>query len=108
MDSVTKWEYLTAWRYTGEQIIPRKGLLGGNEKVALEVLKVGKEDVAAFDIKLDELGSRGWELVTETPHVSEELPGLFAALTSVYSTISGRVTTEGYRLVLKRPSGAGV
>ena len=52
MDSVTKWEYLTAWRYTGmekEEGMFKKG-------VPLELLEVREEEPEDFEYKLDELG----------------------------------------------------
>ncbi len=99
MDSVTKWEYLTAWRYTvmeKEEGMFKKG-------VPVEVLEVKEEEPEDFEYKLDELGARGWELVTETPHVSEVEPPIFQALTAFDSTTKGRVRTHGYTLVFKRP-----
>ena len=102
MASVTKWEYLTAWRYTVMQQEARfkKG-------VPVEVLEVQGYEVEGFEYKLHELGAHGWELVTETPHVSEVEPPLFQALTAFDSTTKGRVRTHGYTLVFKRPLGAG-
>jgi|ETNmetMinimDraft_13_1059891.scaffolds.fasta_scaffold278667_1 hypothetical protein len=99
MASITKWEYLTAWRYTvmeGGEGMFQKG-------VPVEVLEVKGEGVEDFEHKLDELGAHGWELVTETPHVSEVEPPLFQALTAFDSTTKGRVRTHGYTLVFKRP-----
>ena len=101
MDTVTKWEYLTAWRYTvmEDKTAFKKG-------VPVEVLEVKDEKLKRFELKLGELGARGWELVTETPHVSEVEPPVFQALTAFDSTTQGRVRTHGYTLVFKRPSGA--
>ncbi len=104
MDTVTRWEYLTAWRYTvmeGGQGMFKKG-------VPVEVLEVKEDEVARFEYKLGELGARGGELVTGTPHVGEVEPPLFQALTAFDSTTKVRVSTHGYTLVVKRPLGAGV
>ena len=83
-------------------------MLGGNKKVPKEVLQVTGDDLQYLEVKLNELGARGWELVTETPHISEVEPPIFQALTAFDSTTSVRVKTHGYTLVFKRPSGTGV
>ncbi len=103
MASVTKWEYLTAWRYT----VMEKGEGMFKKGVPVEVLEVKGRKAEGFEYKLGELGAQGWELVTETPHVSEVEPPLFQALTAFDSTTKGRVRTHGYTLVFKRPLGAG-
>ena len=61
MDSVTKWEYLTAWRYTAQLLIPKKGMFGGNKKVTGEALAVkgdGRE-VQYLEERLNQLGAEG-------------------------------------------------
>ena len=97
MTTVTKWEYLTAWRYT-----IMEGAKGFKKGTPTEVLEVKDEKLRYFKTGLNKLGSRGWELVTETPHVSEVEPPVLSALTSFDSTTHGRVTTHGYTLVFKR------
>ena len=52
MDSVTKWEYLTAWRYTVMQ-----GGGGFKKGVPVEVLEVKGYEVEGFEHKLHELGA---------------------------------------------------
>ena len=73
--------------------------------VPVEVLEVKEDEVARFEYKLGELGARGGELVTGTPHVGEVEPPLFQALTAFDSTTKVRVRTHGYTLVFKRPLG---
>ena len=96
MDTVTKWEYLTAWRYT---VIDDEGLFKKN--IPREVLEVTGDSPITLDIKLGELGAAGWELVTETPHVSEVEPDVLSRLIAFDSTTHGRVKTHGYTLMFK-------
>ena len=79
-----------------------------NKRIPREVLEVRGDPEAYLEEKLDELGAAGWELVTETPHVSEVEPPIFARLTAFDSTRKGRVRTDGYTPVFKRPLGMDV
>ena len=101
MNTVPKWEYLTAWRYT-----IMEGAKGFKKGTPTEVLELEDKQLNYFTKGLNELGAAGWELVTETPHVSEVEPPVLMALTAFDSTTSGRVRTYGYTLVFKRPLGA--
>ncbi len=109
--SMIRWEYMRCLYYTEQEVV-KTGIMSTEEKTHYYI-KIGegkdtkkyKDDDA--DLRLDELGSEGWELVSTTPIVGPKSKysgagGVAVALTAGPLAHTSETSTTGIILWFKR------